>query len=52
MKLTYIEIEANAEEMKSTNSITENFLGVFNRCFEKARFRYSTEEAEENEAEE
>ena len=38
MKITYIEVEANAEELKTTNSVSDNFLGVLNRCLAKARY--------------
>jgi hypothetical protein len=51
MKITYIEIEANAEELKTTNTVSDNFLGVLNRCMEKARYG-TTEPIEEEDAEE
>ena len=50
MKITYIEIEASAEELKTTNTLSDNFYGVLNRCMEKAR--YGTVEPIEEEAEE
>ena len=51
MKITYIEIEANAEELKTTNTVCDNFLGALNRCMEKARYG-TAEPIEEEEVEE
>lgn len=50
MKLTYIEIEASAEEMKNSNSLSDNLFATLNNALYKARFA-TAEPIEEEEIE-
>lgn len=38
MRITVIEIEANAEEMKSSNTLADNLTATLNNALFKARF--------------
>ena len=47
MKITYIEIEANAEELKTTNTLSDNLYGALNGIMSKVRYAEPIEEEAE-----
>lgn len=46
MKITYMEVEATAEELKSTRSLSEALLGALNRAFGGMTETHEEEEEE------
>lgn len=51
MKLTYIEIETTAEELRSSNSLSDNLFTTIGNILHKARFA-TAEPVEEEESKE
>lgn len=49
MKVTYIEIEATAQELASTRTVAESLVNTLNRVFNRMS---DTDEIEEEDAEE
>lgn len=49
VRFTEIEIEADARELRESNTLGENFASLLRRCFQSREPFYEEEDAEEEE---